>query len=500
MKSYRWQIYLCASLLLLSLTLVTPELSYLVFVALVPFLYFITEYNGKKLLSLIWSFGFVYMLLSTVWMLQVQPESWTALQGASGRANQYAVWLLSSFVFSVGFVLLGFIMARLKRRNVAKEVLLMWIVILWPLGEIVRSVLFSIVSFGPGASIGAYWNFGVLGLSAMSTPLAYASRLVGLYGMTALVVVVNLSFYVLLRKNIRALGALVAVVVITLIGFFGYRQASGPVKTVGVLHLKSDADQADLGTIRLPDNRRLDLFVAPEHVNISISDIQQKIGPFLKSDGTFVASETENEAAPAVIRILYYSPVAGLFELQSKNFLIPTGEYIPYVISGYSRLVGQNKWIKTFNEARSIRKGTRPEQTVLSPGGINLAVLSCSGILAPEQFRRLASQDAQILISPASLHLLSGASFYKKQAMEMARFHAIANAKPFVQAARGDQSFILDHNGRQILQTSGDTRLVSTQIQLSDRKTPYTLFGELTFYASTLTLTVISFRKKLFRA
>jgi apolipoprotein N-acyltransferase len=67
----------------------------------------------------------------------------------------------------------------------------------------------------------------------------------------------------------------------------------------------------------------------------------------------------------------------------------------------------------------------------------------------------------------------------------MARFMAVANARPFVQATDGSYSFMLDHNG-QWLAKSGqkDLQLLQHNVVTNTRRTVYSLLGEWVVVAS----------------
>jgi apolipoprotein N-acyltransferase len=68
---------------------------------------------------------------------------------------------------------------------------------------------------------------------------------------------------------------------------------------------------------------------------------------------------------------------------------------------------------------------------------------------------------------------------YHYQARDMAVLHAVANARPFAQSARGGLSYIIDQNGHYVAQTRerGYDFLEGT-IQVNKAKTLYTIWGD----------------------
>lgn len=495
-KPYRQLLLPLLSAGLLAASLLHANLSWLVFVGLIPLIHFIVTatVSSRRLVLAVWAFGFLYMLVATTWMLQVNPENWTALKGADKKLNQYFVWLLSSLIFSVGFLLAGLVAALLRQKKLPVVWLCACLVAVIPLSELVRSYAYSLASYGPGALVGPQWNFGSFGLGAMSTPLGYASRLSGLYGLSALVVVLNAGMYLVLTNKRRiGVAALLAVGFLAVVGYVPYRLKGEHSITVGLVHLGVHEDSPRLA--ELAQGRELDLLVAPEYAYFSFGYQQAEINELLKPAGTFITSMPSNGVYPPFVQTIYYSPTGGVYNVQQKRFLIPTGEFMPYVMTGFARLAGQESWIRSFNSERQVQRAAKPEIPVTSPDGTTYGTLSCSGILAPEQFRRLTRQGANVLVSPASIRLLSGSSLYKKQAREMARFHAVANYRPFIEAARGDESHVLDANGRQVLRLTNGTQLGSVPIVPASRRTPYTLFGEAFIAITTLGVLVV-IRKK----
>src|SRR5690606_31808727 len=89
-----------------------------------------------------------------------------------------------------------FVFRRSKERGSTST---MWLLsCAWVVSEWLRSVAFSLFLYGNGASIGDFWNFGSLGLALIDTPLGYASRVAGMYGLSLLCVSIALALYILL--------------------------------------------------------------------------------------------------------------------------------------------------------------------------------------------------------------------------------------------------------------------------------------------------------------
>ncbi len=482
--SGRWCLLL-ASFVLLSAAAVIPVLGWCALVGLVPYFIFLRIRPNAIILGS-WLLGFMYLSVIFSWFLETRPTNWTTLQNGVARPTQFILWLLVALALSLAFLALGWLLQRIKKQSV--DTMIISLVVLWPIMELVRGAIFSVLSYGPGGSIGALWNFGNLALSVMGTPLAFASRLVGFFGLSAVVVAVNVAIYWLLSRRHRLLasGLLGTVVCVSLVGY-RWPQRRLPV-TATLVHAAPNTTAVDVNHLYF--GHPADLMILPEDSQFNPSQGAAAVDAALKPAGTLVTSTT-GEDHPAFNQSILYSPRRGIYSQQAKTFLIPTGEYIPYIISGYFTWLRQTSWITQFNETRQIRRGPVAERAFRTTAGYKIGALSCSGILVPPFYQRLSHQGAVILINTASLRFLSGAGLFRSQAQAMAKFDAIANAKYFVQASRGDESFVLDANGHKILSVSGNTRAVASQLSLQSTPTFYSRFGEL--FLIVLTISAVGY-------
>jgi apolipoprotein N-acyltransferase len=208
-KNFRSQLVVLvlfiASIAGLSLPFVWYELGWLSLVGLVPFLYFLRCLREKKMaikqqLGLIWVVGLSVFLVVLSWSLQTNPEKWAFISGRQADLALGLVFLGFSLVLSLQYLIFGSLYLWIKPRFTSKTVFLIFPAI-WVVAEAGRSLLFSLVVAGPGGSIGTDWNFGVLGIAGSVTPLGYLARLVGMFGMSFVVVVINLCVFWLLQKR-----------------------------------------------------------------------------------------------------------------------------------------------------------------------------------------------------------------------------------------------------------------------------------------------------------
>jgi apolipoprotein N-acyltransferase len=74
---------------------------------------------------------------------------------------------------------------------------------------------------------------------------------------------------------------------------------------------------------------------------------------------------------------------------------------------------------------------------------------------------------------------------YHYQARDMAVLHAVANARPFAQSARGGLSYIIDQNGHYVAQTGErGYKFIEGAVQANTTKTFYTVWGDWVVWVS----------------
>ena len=109
-------------------------------------------------------------------------------------------------------------------------------------------------------------------------------------------------------------------------------------------------------------------------------------------------------------------------------------------------------------------------------------------------YRKLTNDGAQVLTNSASLNEFRDSWTYHQQARQFAQFIAAANARPFVQGARGGLAIIVDSDGKIISKTDGfGMEVINANLEFSSSKNPYVRFGEWTALAAGLIVFVTLF-------
>jgi apolipoprotein N-acyltransferase len=180
-----------------------------------------------------------------------------------------------------------------------------------------------------------------------------------------------------------------------------------------------------------------------------------------------------------------------------KTRLIPTGEYLPYVMVGMLRAIRADDVINHFRRTREIVTDGPSREMLLKLGGYNVGAGICSSIIAPDDYRKMARKGADIFTNSAYLGVFNNSKLYNWKHYSMAKSIAIANARTIVQAANNGPSFVIDGNGRSLFITT-ETAATEIEVMRNNRRTPYTVFGEYVGF-SGLILILIHFVKSRVR-
>ncbi len=433
-------------------------------------------------------FGLVYFAIVMAWIYKIHA---TDLIPNNTLAIMFKTltFLLIMSSMGTGFLLAGLLYRKLKIDINGRTAL--YIPAIWVVGEYFRSVFFSVFTTGQGGSIGPYWSFGTLGLTLTNTPLKYASRFVGMYGMSLLVIVISLVLFRLYQRRFKWLWLLVLPMTLSFGGWLVYHQSTGhqlQVRAVGLGPKTEDGYEPAL-THSLTNRTPADLTVLPEYSNFYGSE-KRNDNKLPDSSGLVVDSRLGTSAQGRKNITTFYQPDGTILAERQKSFLIPGGEFVPFIYAGILVASGNNEILLSIRKDRSVYQSIEKEKP-FTYKEVSYGALACSGAIAPNLYSRLAKQGAEVLVNSASISSLGVSDLYYKQASQMSAFIANSNARPFVQAARGGPSYILNKDGHAQTYASSPEQLtvLSSEIHSNSTKTIYSRFGE--FFAGLSMVAVL---------
>lgn len=428
---------------------------WLIYIALVPLIAYLPSINktpSKRVIRDYYFAGFILCGFANIFLFQLAPENWTIqLNGWFGYASRFISWILICSICAVSYGLLGYILTKIKYDSLK----LLFLPFLFATTELIRSYLFAIMAYGPHGSLSPNFNWGSIAVPASGTPLVYSSRILGFFGLTFLVVVINICIYLLFIKRRVLAPTLVlgGIISLTLIGWSLGEQKTNKVLQVAIIHMNEQNDLS-MGSLALWPPEGTDLLVLPEYSAVlKYKDYKQMLHR-LSKNGVAITTIDTGRSPNATNRIIYLNRDGDIIKSQDKTFLIPTGEYIPYSLQLGFRAIGKSTALVDFRYSQQLKPGNEPESLYMTEDGVKIGALACSGVSALNEYSRLSNAGADILTNSASLAFLQPTSLYHVYARNMARYQAVSNNKPFVQASRSGQSYILDNQGRTLIENS----------------------------------------------
>ena len=494
----------------------TYYLGWLSLVSLVPWLFLFQfmidkKYTNRKQFLIIWLVGIFSFFGVLGWSLQTNPQRWAFVSGWQAITGQWLIYTVFVLLFSIQYAVFAALYLKLKPKLLDWRSYLI-IPSIWVISEAARSLFFSLVMYGKGSLVGLHWNFGVLGAAASVTPLVYLSRLVGMFGLSFVVVMIGVSIYWIIKKQYKL--PVIILSIISLVTFISWIAWRVPVNSkqiqVGYVQLAQNFDNYENGDSYFDElsnmvkNRstKNDILVLPEYSNFFVDTgksylAHQIAGDVTSDDGLIITSVSNDvDSHTHKNRLEIYNPKGEVVTTQDKTFLIPIGEYLPNLVVGLYKLGGMNQALKMHEDARIVAQGTDPNKPI-TVRGISLASLACSGAITPELYRGLVNGGAEIMTNSASLGAFTDATLYHAQSRQFAHFMAVANSRPFVQSAGGAYSFVIDNNGDFVSQTDNlGTNYDSVTLQVTKSKTPYTVLGEWVIFFSLSAVLYFYFRPR----
>jgi len=457
--------YVCS--VLIGLSFIVFGLEWLTFLSFIGWLYYADNlklFTKKQILIDFYLGTFIVSGFAYCWLMQAEAQNWNvSLHGWFKVVAQIISWLLVCTFTSIGGLLLGWFMAKYSKH---KNRLLIF-VLLVPLAEIVKSYLFAVISYGNGGSLAPNFFAGSLAVSASGTPLVFASRFVGLIGLSLLSSLLCLAIYSAFTRRYKY--SIVLILIIGVSVYLGYKipgnkPHSSKKMKVAIVHLNEADTMANWQDYsKIPED--IDLLVLPEYSEALESHKVSELTTKLSKNGIAVTTIDVGRSPDAVSRLIAFDSNKQIISQQDKTFLIPAGEYLPYSLIGAFKLLGQNKNIENFKYVQQIKPGKKQIMPI-NGGNITVGALACSGVISSTEYKRLVLGGAEILTNSASLSFLKQNSRFDVFGRNMARYQAVANNRYFTQASRSGESYIISPEGQFIAHNRGG----ETQVMYKDLK------------------------------
>lgn len=362
-----WQAFIAGSLM--GLGLIIPGFFLVTFVGIILFFW-----SCRQVVSVSGAFwlGFVSWctksLVSLVFMWQMFPIYWLDAVGYSSQLFLIGInWFLSAVAFGVAGALVSvayyFLQQKFKRYRYHVFVPIL-VSVLWVLGEVTGSLLFSIIFLGPGTLIQNYFTYGYVGYALAAIPgVWYASVIAGVYGLGLLIVTFSYTIALIPKIMVSQMAwRLGGVGIITLI-LAGVLYS--PQYPTGVTVASIDTQFRGRGALASPGgeahiialheavsaslDKSVDYVLLPEDaryyerlplVASTLESPFDAYGSMVNEAVVIDTARTQLTDGRNVLRASYYSR-GSLIASSDKDYLTPQGEYISYWLRGLLIIAGK---------------------------------------------------------------------------------------------------------------------------------------------------------------
>ena len=441
-----------------------------------------------------WMCGIAYEAYHVSWLRTIKLSEVAPDSAVVKLLYVVAVMIMATFL-STAFPMMVLLWRRLKLSW--REPRALWIIpTLWIAAEYLQSVLFSIIIYGTWGRIGSFLTFGSPGYFLVKTPFVYLSRLGGLWILSGvcLFFVIGLAQLIWTPRNRLNVGiGLGVLIILTQLSWAFWRTPHGQEQTVALvglatgMNVRTEDPQINISLGKLPE-QSYDAIILPEYSHYfefrPTVDAEVMSRLARSTDTVVIDSYQDRSARPFINYVTYHRPDGSILDRQHKWFLAPGGEYLPYFLTVPLKLSGNQKIIDAYNFQKEVSGADKPEQPYRI-GDVSYGALACAGVISPEIYRGMADRGATLLSNSAALDSIGLSPLYHQQTELMGVLHAVANARPFMQSARGGYIYAYDMDGQSLVRdTSFQTTALTATVQTNDRKTLYTILGDWVAWAS----------------
>ena len=485
------------------LTLPFPKLNFTPFAwfSLVPFLIVLEDASPRKAFFWGWQTGIVHFATLLYWVTVSMTN-----YGNLSEATSFFVLVVLSLYLGLYVGAFGWLLSFFRARYFHESVVISPLI--WVLLEFLRTHLFS----------GFPW--GLLGYSQYQhLPLIQISDITGVYGVSFLIVLVNVSLYLIIKwarfriTPFPFLYTIITLSLLLLVIFYGHFRIEAINKinkeTIGlqVGLIQGNIDQGQKWnpsylneTLMVYQNLTVeasrghsDLMVWPETAVPCYFSPNQEQAPFLqdlakkiKTPILFGSLAYEGSNLPGENRFFnsafLIAPKNKEISRYDKVHLVPFGEYVPlkpFLPFIEKMVVG----VGDFSPGRKL--------TLFSIPKARFGVLICYEIIFPDLSRRYCKSGANFLVTITN-DAWFGRSSAPYQHFSMAVFRAVENRTAVVRAANSGISGVIEPTGEIQRQTLLFSRtFLKGKIPVNSDVTMYSKYGDIGVVFCGISLVIV---------
>lgn len=410
-------------------------------------------------------FGFITSGAGLISLWEIIPIS-TQEHVLANLSTAVFLWTVPTFALGITTVPIA-ILAYRTRGNAFRSLIAATLLVL---NEVLKMWAWAIITFGPGAVFEPHLTIAGLGYAlADNNYLLQLAWFGGFFGLTislstfsATLAEVCLLVRQSVRKNVQTLSVAVAfsllLLLLPLLSLYDSQDHKKNLSSsihLAVIHTDRRGD-GHLTQFKAPETNVLpDVVVFPEgkpptllHPDMrALYDNWHMNNPDLLT----IHSELSSRDGRRFNTILFQ--IRGeVVASQDKRFIMPQGEYLPFLSSYILPRLGTSAIGSVTNDT-SLTHGN--SLTSVEVNKFKVGVLLCSEIFSPFLYRNLATTEGStVLVNLGDSTWFRGSKALYRKTVQIAKVHAVQNRAYFVAAQNRSPSFVIDPFGN-LLSESG---------------------------------------------
>ena len=280
------------------------------------------------------------------WIWSLLPISWPIIPTTAGVIGILAFyWLSAAGVIGLGLTLTTRLFITLKNKTAHA---ILFLPILWVIGEVVGSFLFSIFTWGPGSIPNIAFSYGYIGYPLVSLKVFHNIAVIGgVYALSATAILFGvLIFYVYTYKKYTNV-LVFTLTVLLILNFLPHTGKPHPQEKIAIINTNYDlaiintekgveeykkatkeaVDEAlrfEPSTIILPEHSDFTSnFLSPEETLAYLTN--ESSTPVRLIDSRAYMKNNERK----IVQALVYDTRETSIQSQEKRYLVAHGEYLP---------------------------------------------------------------------------------------------------------------------------------------------------------------------------